>query len=600
MADEIGEIDLTAQANAAKVASNYISADSTGIRIANASPATATTYQHQTATETEFVVDGVSRASISGDGARFGRAYVDGVTDNESHLELDYHSLQLIDKDGNTYFHVSDLRGTDGTAEVVDEFVGDGSTYYFELSFDAADTSYTVVVSDGSGGTVHKKPFLVEFDMPPSEGATITATYTTKSTRAKAYTLGTRSTGNVGSMSVAEGERVIASGITSHAEGGYTTASGHSSHAEGDYSIASGLSSHAEGWITTASGGYSHAEGWRSKASGEYSHAEGYQTTASKDCTHAEGNETIASGHYSHAEGSNTTTTASANYAHAQNRGTIAAKYGQTTMGSYNIEDDAESTTHPSGNINYGTHALIIGNGTSNNARSNALTVDWDGNIMAQAMAGIIQMFAGSTAPTGWLECDGSAVSREDYATLFAAIGTTWGAGDGSTTFNLPDLRGRGPIGAGAGSGLTSRTLGGRGGSENIQAHTHGFTNPKIPNHVHTMAHTHPTGSGKNRLIGYLYDANGSGGVSSGVGKVRVTAASSGTNYVPRVANADVDFSGVANTGSSSAANTGNPTSLGNTTGGAVGAVSGATTGTSGNMQPFAVVKFIICTGKTS
>ena len=53
--------------------------------------------------------------------------------------------------------------------------------------------------------------------------------------------------------------------------------------------------------------------------------------------------------------------------------------------------------------------------------------------------AGTVQMFAGNTIPAGWLLCDGSAVSRTDYAKLFSAIGTTWGAGDGSTTFNLPN-----------------------------------------------------------------------------------------------------------------------------------------------------------------
>ena len=56
--------------------------------------------------------------------------------------------------------------------------------------------------------------------------------------------------------------------------------------------------------------------------------------------------------------------------------------------------------------------------------------------------AGIIAPFAGTSAPSGWLSCDGSAVSRTTYATLFAAIGTTWGAGNGTTTFNVPDLRG--------------------------------------------------------------------------------------------------------------------------------------------------------------
>lgn len=53
---------------------------------------------------------------------------------------------------------------------------------------------------------------------------------------------------------------------------------------------------------------------------------------------------------------------------------------------------------------------------------------------------GIVQAFAGSTTPQGWLLCDGSAVSRTDYADLYAVIGDTYGDGDGSTTFNLPDL----------------------------------------------------------------------------------------------------------------------------------------------------------------
>ena len=74
-------------------------------------------------------------------------------------------------------------------------------------------------------------------------------------------------------------------------------------------------------------------------------------------------------------------------------------------------------------------------------------------------VTGIIIAYGGSAAPAGFLLCDGSAVSRTTYADLFAALGTTWGAGDGSTTFNLPDLRGRSALGAGTGSGLTPRSL---------------------------------------------------------------------------------------------------------------------------------------------
>ena len=60
--------------------------------------------------------------------------------------------------------------------------------------------------------------------------------------------------------------------------------------------------------------------------------------------------------------------------------------------------------------------------------------------IGSEVPAGTMQMFAGNTIPAGWLLCDGSAVSRTDYAKLFSAIGTIYGAGDGSTTFTLPNL----------------------------------------------------------------------------------------------------------------------------------------------------------------
>jgi len=66
--------------------------------------------------------------------------------------------------------------------------------------------------------------------------------------------------------------------------------------------------------------------------------------------------------------------------------------------------------------------------------------VDFPGMLVP---IGAVLAFPGATAPTGWVMCDGAAISRTDYATLFAAIGVSFGAGDGSTTFNVPDLRGR-------------------------------------------------------------------------------------------------------------------------------------------------------------
>lgn len=93
---------------------------------------------------------------------------------------------------------------------------------------------------------------------------------------------------------------------------------------------------------------------------------------------------------------------------------------------------------------------------------------------------GTMWNYAGDTAPTGWLFCDGSAISRTTYADLFAVIGTTYGVGDGSTTFNLPDSRGRALIGVGTGSGLTARSLADQVGAESVNLqHYHGIQ------HVH-------------------------------------------------------------------------------------------------------------------
>lgn len=99
---------------------------------------------------------------------------------------------------------------------------------------------------------------------------------------------------------------------------------------------------------------------------------------------------------------------------------------------------------------------------------------------------GMISPFGGSSAPSGWLLCNGAAVSRTTYSALFAVIGTTYGSGDTSTTFNVPDLLGRTPIGAGAGTGLTTRTLGDKLGSESTV-----LTSSHIPEHNHTIDHGH-------------------------------------------------------------------------------------------------------------
>lgn len=88
---------------------------------------------------------------------------------------------------------------------------------------------------------------------------------------------------------------------------------------------------------------------------------------------------------------------------------------------------------------------------------------------VAIVQTGIILDYAGESAPSGYLVCDGSAVSRTTYADLFAAIGTKWGAGNGSTTFNLPNLSRRTTVGSGGtGTGTLGNEVGDTGGQESV------------------------------------------------------------------------------------------------------------------------------------
>jgi microcystin-dependent protein len=104
-------------------------------------------------------------------------------------------------------------------------------------------------------------------------------------------------------------------------------------------------------------------------------------------------------------------------------------------------------------------------------------------DINASIWPGKIDMTATVAAPAGWLLCDGAAYSRLAYADLFSAIGTTWGVGDGSTTFNVPDFREASPYGAGTFSAVTGTTHGaitahdaialGQFGDDQAQIHSH-------------------------------------------------------------------------------------------------------------------------------
>lgn len=103
---------------------------------------------------------------------------------------------------------------------------------------------------------------------------------------------------------------------------------------------------------------------------------------------------------------------------------------------------------------------------------------------MSEPFVGEIRMFAGNFAPRGWAFCDGQLLAVSQNDALFSLLGTIYG-GDGRTTFGLPDMRGRIPIHAGSGPGLSPRRLGARGGAENVTLSTN-----QLPSHTHTVKGT--------------------------------------------------------------------------------------------------------------
>ena len=201
---------------------------------------------------------------------------------------------------------------------------------------------------------------------------------------------------------------------------------------------------------------------------------------------------------------------------------TSVSSRGQIVLGEYNIPDLSGN------NLSRGDYSLLIGNGT--------------------------------TPPIGWLVCDGSAVSRSTYPQLFAAIGTNWGVGDGSTTFNLPDLRGRTPIGAGTGvandgtTALTARVL----GTKNIGVESVTLTASQsgVPAHAHSYADYNTT---------YTFTA---------ISKKPGTSTATTTGYSAKAGGGNTSRTSNNNT----AANAANAHE---------------------NMQPSSVVNFIIATGIT-
>jgi len=152
------------------------------------------------------------------------------------------------------------------------------------------------------------------------------------------------------------------------------------------------------------------------------------------------------------------------------------------------------------------------------------------GTLWADAPVGVINAFGGAEAPKGWLLCQGQAISRTDYADLFEVIGTAFGSGDGSTTFNVPDMRESVPKGAGE----TGQTVGAHvksGGlavgeflDDRVQEHTHAF----VDRYCHTSYKPYDSGN----QSGYNDTVNDNTQSNSGRKGATTEVKSVGVNFI--------------------------------------------------------------------
>ena len=272
----------------------------------------------------------IGNLSIAGAGSDTGEPFVVGVIGNGEAM------IYTLDTSASHTFSISGF-----VVEIVkieEKYLPDALTSKIStLSSDVSTLSSDVSTLSNNASALSKKVSTLSSNVNSLSSSVNAKMNNSNPTGSGSFSLNRKANTTIGSSSFAEGYETTASGRYSHAEGNGTTASGISSHAEGEKTTASGKNSHTEGNGTTASGIGSHAEGEKTTTSGRASHAEGFQTTASGKNSHTEGYFTIASSDYQHVQGK------------------------------YNIEDSS------------GTYADIVGNGKLG-SRSNAYTLDWEGN----------------------------------------------------------------------------------------------------------------------------------------------------------------------------------------------------------------------------
>lgn len=202
------------------------------------------------------------------------------------------------------------------------------------------------------------------------------------------------------------------------------------------------------------------------------------------------------------------------------------------------MAQDATGTPTALGIPKYNT-AADSPSGKGFNAAMDAIDAIIQAQIAGVSVAtppGVVAFTAAAAAPTGWLLCDGTAVSRTTYAALFTAIGTQYGVGDGSTTFNLPNLKGRVPVGVDT-ADSTWDTRGETGGAKThaltiaeMPVHNHGVTDPGHAHNLNFHPDTGTFGTGFN-----IADVAGTGFVGPGthvsVTGISINNAGSGTAH---------------------------------------------------------------------
>ena len=184
--------------------------------------------------------------------------------------------------------------------------------------------------------------------------------------------------------------------------------------------------------------------------------------------------------------------------------------------------DIASEVTNSLDRLGRGTMLAPLNMGANNITNAGAPVAQTDvarlTDISAYLPAGVILPWAGGiVAPTGWLLCNGAAVSRTTYATLFTAIGTQWGTGDGSTTFNVPDFRGSFIRGLDSGKGLDPSRVFATFQADMFASHTH------VQN-AHTHGITDPTHFHQSSSVGGL----GAGSGPLGLNPTNTSAAATG------------------------------------------------------------------------